>query len=398
MWRVRLLLVAASLLSVLPPAMANAFDMRQVEAAVDRGDYDTGRELLLARLRDAPDDTASRFMLARVYMWAGNHQQALREYDFLLSRHPDDVDYVFGRALALNAAGDSDAALRELARARRLAPDYEDVWRVEHAVLLANDVRGDRYAGFRREAERRFFDADWLVEAPAGERAATQISFGAVRETLSRPVPDWTSLFLEVRRQQSSGGAVYGRVQSEERFGRRDVLAGGGAEWSPGARWRAGFDALAGGSDFMPGWSATGWAAVSLSNGWETRVSVRHRHYDDTYVSSTAGTVARYMGRFRAAYTLDLARLRGDSLSAAHVGSLIYFASDRTRFDLTLARGEEAEAVATDVVLRTDVRSITVGMRRQLSERWQLATWIGSHRQGDLYTRRYVGFSLAAGL
>ncbi len=398
MRRVQLLLAAAWLLTVPTPAAANEFDLQPVQAAVDRGDYDTGRALLQARLRDAPDDTTSRFMLARVHVRAGDYPQALREYEWLLGRHPDDVDYVFGRALALNAAGDSDAALRELARARRLAPDYEDVWRVEHSVLLANDVRGDRYAGFRREAERRFADADWLTEPPAAERATTQISFGAMRESLSRPVPDWTSLFVEVRRQQPSGGAVYGRAQSEERFGRRDVLAGGGAEWVVTERWRAGFDALAGGSDFMPGWSVTGWAALPLANGWETRVSVRHRHYDDTYVSSTAGTVARYMGRFRAAYTLDLARLRGDSLSAAHVGSLIYFASDRTRFDLTLAHGEEAEAVATDVVLRTDVRSITVGMRRQLSERWQLATWIGTHRQGDLYTRRYAGFSLSAGL
>ncbi len=381
---------------------AGANVMEQAQAAADAADYASATELLQSRLAEQPYDSDARFLLARVYGWDGNYDAALAEYDFLLALHPEDVDYVFGRALVLNWSGSVDQALVELARARDLAPDYEDVWRIEYSLRRVHPTNAAADQAFRRAALSRFPDADWLAQPPAADSATgavTQLSFGAVRESLSRPVPDWNSHFVELRRLRPAHGSVYGRIQSEQRFGRRDLLLGGGGDWLISDRWSAGVDLLYGHDNvFMPAWTATGWTSVALANGWDGRLALRHREYDDTRVTSTAWQVGRYFGRFRAAYTVDFSRLRGDSVSAAHIGQLHYFASDRTRLDLTVATGEEAEAIDADRVLRTDVRSVTVGVRQSLGERWQLAAWTGSHRQGDLYTRRYVGFSLAAGL
>jgi YaiO family outer membrane protein len=387
---------------LLVQAAAGADVPEQARSAADAGDFASAAELLESRLAEQPHDSEARFLLARVYGWDGRYDAALAEYDVLRALHPQDVDYVFGRALVLNWSGAVDEALEELSRARALAPDYEDVWRVEHSLRVAHPTGTSADQAFRRAARSRFPDADWVAPPPAAETVAgavTQLSFGAVRESLSRPVPDWNSHFIEVRRLRSRGGSAYGRVQREERFGRRDLLLGGGGDWRISDRWSAGVDLLVGNDNaFMPTWTATGWAAAALANGWEGRLALRHREYDDTQVTSTAWQLGRYFGRFRAAYTIDLARLRGDSVSTAHIGQLNYFVTDRTRLDLTLARGEEAEAIDANRVLRTNVRSVTVGVRQALGERWQLSAWTGSHKQGDLYTRRYVGFSLAAGI
>jgi YaiO family outer membrane protein len=108
--------------------------------------------------------------------------------------------------------------------------------------------------------------------------------------------------------------------------------------------------------------------------------------------------IARYFGDFRVAYAVDFARLRGDSTTAAHSAAVTYYASARTQLTANIAVGEEAEAVAPGLVLRTDVRAVSVGGRHALDARWGASWWFGSHRQGDLYRRRYVGVSVSRGL
>jgi YaiO family outer membrane protein len=71
--------------------------------------------------------------------------------------------------------------------------------------------------------------------------------------------------------------------------------------------------------------------------------------------------------------------------------------SDRTQLNATLAAGEETEATGPGQILRTDVEGFSFGVRHGLNDRWRLSGWLGSHAQGDFYTRRYVGLSLTTG-
>ena len=371
-----------------------------VPAAIDGEDYARAAELLRAELARAPEDEAARFLLARVLGWAGDYRAAISEYDRLIARSPDNVDYSLGRAQVLAWAGRDSAALEELGRARLLAPAYEDVWRLELAVL-ERGTDANRLARLRDAAARAFPNAAWWrprAQAPPAD-SRTELRLGAVHETLSTAVPDWRSVFLQVTRSGGAASTWYAALRREERFGRSDVVIGGGGGWKLSERWSTGLDLDIGGdADFLPRVSVAGWAGRALPSGWETQLRVRQRRYSTAKVTSAAATLGRYFGDFRAAYTFDYSRLHGEAGSAAHSATLNYYHSPGVQWDLTVARGQEAEAIAPGRVLRTDVTSFSLGARHALSDRWGLSWWLGSHRQGELYRRRYVGLSLATGL
>jgi YaiO family outer membrane protein len=293
------------------------------------------------------------------------------------------------------------AAAAELARARSLAPDYEDVWRLELAVLsrLPADTR---LIALRDEAARRFPDSDWwrvADKAAAPDAPRTELAAGGAHDSLSTTAPDWTSLFVQLTRRRGSGAAVYASLTEEQRFGRTDLVLTGGGGWRLAERWSAGFDlGLTKDADFMPKAAVTAWAARALPHGWDAEVRWRQRNYVATDVMAVAGVLGRYFGRFRTAYTLDVSKLDGDTSSANHTVALSYYLSERTHLDLHLNTGEEAEAVDADSVLKTDVEGVSLGARHALLGDWWMSWRLGAHRQGDFYTRRYVALSFSTGI
>ena len=387
----------------LAPHVGSA-DERSVAAAVDRGDYTAAAHLLRAQLTAAPGDETARFTLARVLGWAGRHAEALAEYDTLVAASPHNVDYALGRARALAWAGRDRDALAELARARSLAPDYEEVWRLELS-LLERGHDALRARNFRESAARAFPHATWWreperePERDTGAKAATSITAGTVRESLSSGAPDWSSVFVQMDHRRSSASTVRGMVSRDERFGSSDVVLTGGADWRISQRWSAAVELAAGPqAEFMPRAAAAVAATRALARGWEAEARLRYRDYGGTRVTSSAWSFARYFGKFRASYTLGASLLDGADSSLAHSATAHYYLSDRGQLNVGAAIGEEAESIAPGRVLRTDIKSLTVGGRHWLGDRWTLAWWAGAHRQGDLYRRRYVGLSLTAGL
>lgn len=394
-------LVVCAALAVLAPRIDARESAGDLAAAIDGRDYARAADLLRAELRRAPEDEAARFMLARVLGWSGDYAAAIAEYDTLISASPDNVDYSFGRAQVLAWAGRDRSALEELGRARVLAPSYEEVWRLELSVLERGTDTAARLRSLREQAALQFPEAGWWRERPRtrSAEASTELRLGTVHEGLSTAAPDWRSFWLQVTRDGGAASTFYGALRREERFGRSDVVVGGGGSWMLLERWSTGFDVDVGSqADFVPRFSVAGWAGRALPSGWETQLRVRQRRYSAAKVTSAAATVGRYFGDFRAAYTFDLSRLRGEAGSATHSVTLNYYHSESTQWDVTVAHGQEAEAVAPGQVLRTDVAGYSVGARHAFSDRWSLSWWVGSHRQGELYRRRYVGLSLAAGL
>ncbi|HEU4619729.1 MAG TPA: YaiO family outer membrane beta-barrel protein [Gammaproteobacteria bacterium] len=388
----------------------------EIAAAVAAEDYSRAANLLEGKLAGAPADAAARFMLARVRAWSGDYASALADYDRLLEAHPEDVDYVFGRAQALAWAGRGRDALAELDRARILAPGYEDVWRLELALLerrasadasrSERNAAGARLAAFRAEAGARFPQAEWwqpvvpATPAPARASPPTELTVGASQDSLSTEVPDWTSVFVQVTRQRGGRGAVRGALRKEARFGDAAWIVGGGADWRATPGWTMGVDLDLAGSDagFVPRFAAEARALRSLGSGWETELRLRERRYSESDVATAGATVARYFSSFRLAYSLDESQLDGGAGSAAHSARLSWYRTERTELDFTAVLGQEAEAIAPGRVLRTRVRGFSIGGRHALDDRLKLSWWAGTQRQGSLYYRRYVGVSLAAGL
>lgn len=370
-----------------------------VRLAIEREDYTSAAALLRDRLERAPDDETAQFGLARVLAWSGDYAQAIAIYETLVAQHPDNVDYAFGHAQALLWSGSENAALEELERARRLAPDYEAVWRLEFALLRQRGANEQaRLEALGPEAERRFPQGDWW--SPVGTAAGTtELTVSRVVQSLSNGTPDWHTTLIRVSREKPSGAGFSGSMQREQRFGASDTAAGFEARFSATPVWTTGLDLeFSPDADFMAQTTIAGWASRPVSSAWETVIRARHRRYDSAEVTSGAATAARYVGDFRAAYTLNLARLNGDATSLAHVVTLNYYRSEALELDLTLSRGEEAEAVSPGAVLQTDIRAVTLGARHRLGGNWRLEWWLGTQRQGELYRRKYVGVSIAAGL
>jgi YaiO family outer membrane protein len=398
------LLLSGGVLVLTLFADAGASAASGVSAAIEREDYAVAAALLRAELAAAPDDEMAQFTLARVLAWAGDHTAALAQYDALIAAHPVNVDYSLGRAHVLAWTGRDEAALSELARARSLAPDYADVWRLELALLARRDDSAVRLRELRSQAAARFPASDWWQdsdehESTAPATAETELAFGSLRERLSNGAPDWTSSFVQVSRRGNEGALLYGAIRREERFDRSDSIVAGGAGWHVLQRWSLGFDLDLGSNvDFVPRVAATAWAQLNSPGGWETQFRLRQRDYGDVDVTSAAVTLGRYFGDFRAAYTLDISRLQGAATSAGHSATLSFYATDRTQLNVTVAAGDEAETIGPGRVLRMDVGGYSLGLRHTLNDRWRLSGSLGSHRQGDFYTRRYVGFSVSAGL
>ncbi len=345
------------------------------DAAIGERDWPAARALLQAALAERPDDPALRFRLAQVLRWSGEPRGALAEYDALLAEYPDNVDYVYGRALTLDQLGREAEALQTARRAARLAPDYDAVRQLEQR--LAED------------------------ENPGATDAATRyfLTAGAGYEDLTNGLPGWQQQFLRVDGETAGRGNYHASLARYERYDRADTELGLGGVWRAGEDWTLQAElALGGDADFLPDTGFYGRVLRTLGDGWNAAAALRHRRYETTTVSTWSAEAERYFGDYRAAYTLNASRLHGATTSLSHVVSFGWYPREGLSLGLVAATGEEAEVIAPGQILETDVDSLTVTGRHALTPRVTLDWWLGTHAQGDIYRRRYAGLAVRYGL
>jgi len=367
------------LLLAAPAAAGAPVDDTAVDSALDTAieaqDWPTALALLRAGLADRPDDPALRFRLARVLRWSGEPRAALAEYDRLLADYPDNVDYLYGRALTLEQLGRDAEALEAARRAVELAPDYEAV----------------------RQLERRLA----REESPGPAAAATRyfLTAGAGYEDLTNDLSSWQQQFLRLDREHPGSGNYHASVSRYGRYDRSDTELGLGGAWQAGEDWSLQAElALAGNADFLPDIGFYGRVVRRLGDGWNAAAALRHRRYETTKVSTWSAAAERYFGNYRAAYTLNASRLHGAATSLSHVVSLGWYPREGLALGIVAATGEEAEVIAPGQILETDVDSITLTGRHALTPRISLDWWLGTHAQGDIYRRRYAGLAVRYGL
>lgn len=345
------------------------------DAAIDAQDWPQARALLRDALADRPGDPALRFRLAQVLRWSGEPQRALAEYDALLDEFPDNVDYVYGRALTLEQLGRDAEALEAARRAGRLAPDYAAVRQLERRLAR------DESAGAGETATRYFLTA------------------GMGYEDLTNDLPGWQQQFVRVDGETAERGDYHASVSRYERYDRSDVELGLGGVWQAGEDWTLQAElALGGDADFLPETGFYGRAIRTLGDGWNAAAALRHRRYETTTVSIWSAEAERYFGDYRAAYALNVSRLHGATTSLSHVVSLGWYPREGLSLGLVAATGEEAEVIAPGQILETDVDSLTLTGRHALTPRITLDWWLGTHAQGDIYRRRYAGLAVRYGL
>lgn len=372
-------------LAFAPPALTAATTPALPPAACDA--------TLQAGLAAQPDDTNLRHALARACAHAGRHDQALGEYDALLAVQADNPDWLLGRAQALLALDRPQEAQASLERARSIAPDYEDVWRLSATAL---ERAGDTAAAetLLAQAERAFPRSEWpaarrrlLAEARLLERG-TVVTVAASYERLSGRRPAWQALLIEVMHPLDERRRLFAGLSAEERFGLRDGQVSAGLSQRFAGGWSVAVNSNAApAADVLPEWGLAVDASRALSGGRALALRARHTSYAAVDVNSLAATLEQYYDRFSVGYSLTAARPAGLDWSFGYALRIAHEYGRTSHAAATVAYGEEAETVAPGTVLVTRNKSVVLHGVHWRSAVWGLAWEAGWHEQGNLYDR-----------
>jgi YaiO family outer membrane protein len=227
-------------------------------------------------------------------------------------------------------------------------------------------------------------------EPPSGS-----LQFGAAYEHLSNDLGPWRSAHLAVR-VGNPAQSVFASMQESVRFSLQDYDVTAGLERRVTPR-------VVGAAEFFvspshrvsPKWGVLGRVQVDAGHGWVVHASLDHRRYASATVDIGSSAIERYMGRFRAAYSLYASRLHGSRIAFAHrVQGDVYYGPPGSSVGLSLASGEEIENVQPLGLLSTRVLSAAVVGRQAVSAGWVLTYDVVVHRQGSLYTRHRSSIGL----
>ena len=356
---------------------------------------------LEATVASRPDDTDARDALARSCARAGSHEAALQQYDALLALDSANVDWLLGKSQALVALGRSREALPLLEDARRRAPAYEDVWRLNATALDQLDEFDAAYT-ILTEAQEQFPASTWprerreaLAERRLLERG-TRLSADASYEDLSGGRPAWRGASIGFDRRLDGAKRLFAGLHLEERFDTRDeqlIVA-----WSDRLNedwWYGAYGDLAPDGQVLPQWSVSAEAGRPLPDAWSIGFRLRHASYESVDVETLSGTVDKYLDRFSVGYSLNIAKTSDiDDPSFGHLVRIGHDYGRASRVALAFGFGEEAETVAPGVVQVTDTRSVSLSGLHWTSTAWGISWEAGWYEQGDLYDRLRVRLGL----
>jgi YaiO family outer membrane protein len=341
----------------------------------------------------------SRYYAARAAAQTGNFEWAMQEYAELMLEEPNNVDYMFGYGQALFWSNQPKRAIGFLEQARKLAPHYEDIWKLEFRARIAvtSGFASTSLSHFQQLAAQQFPDAEWYSRTVETAPEKYRWEFEASRENLDNGTPDWEQINLLFGRFLTERRQITLAASRASRFDTTDTQVGAGASIGVGENWTiTGQLAVSSAPNFLPDTAVNLAVSRRFEQGWVGGVRWSSRDYEDASVESIGFIAERYFGKYRIAYSLDSARLSSEK-AAVHALTANYYADSGSRFGLILAAGEEVETVSLGELLKTDVSTLALigshPVNEHLSVGWRLAT----HRQGRFYRRNAIGLSVSGG-
>ena len=335
-----------------------------------------------------PVDPADRFLEARSLGWDGRYEAALAIYDELLNDDPTNVDYLLGKSQALVWMGRADDALPLLAKARALAPQYEELWRLELNARIASASsrpENEQAAAFAAEAQDRFPGADWThYEQPSRAR----LDSGFIYDNLNKGYSSWKELYVSGNYELNDQLTLLGQVRATERFDQSDTELMAGAILPVGEKWTISADAsIAPDAAVLPAWSLSTQAKRALPLGFAAQGGWRHAEYEFSRLDLFTAAGEYWFGNYRAGYTLYMASINSGPLIFSHRGQIDRYYRERSRISLIASNGEEVESIGSGLFVVNEVQTVTLTGQHWLSKRWAL-TWELGQAWTTLYDKQ----------
>ncbi len=360
----------------------------QAQRLLDDGDNTAALKALDDWLETHPDDLEARFLQARTLGWSNRFDEALAAYQALLDRDPGNVDFLLGQSQVLVWMGRADEALPVLSRARTLAPEYEEIWRVElnARIAAASSIpENEQAAAFAEEAQARFPNADWAsYQAPSRAR----LDSGFIYDNLNNGYSSWKELYVAGSYQHSDRLTLVGQARATERFGQSDAELMAGVIVPVGERWTLTLDgSVAPDAQVLPSWSLSGQAKRSLPLGFGAQAGWRHAEYTLSTLDLFTAAGEYWFNRYRAGYTIYAASIDSGPLIWSHRAQIDRYYRERSRISLIASNGEEVESIGNGFFVVNEVQTLTLTGQHWLSQRWAL-TWEVGQAWTTLYDKQ----------
>ena len=291
-----------------------------------------------------PQDTDARDALARSCARAGDHAEALAQYEALLARNATNPDWLLGKSQALMALRRPREALPLLEGARRDAPGYEDLWRANASALDQLD-EFDAADALLTQAAARFPQSTWPRERQAALRErrlverGIRLSADVSYEELSGNRSAWKGASLGVNGRLGEDRHAFAGLHLEERFGTRDEQLQLGYSARLGDAWSYGISGdFAPDAEVLPEWSVAADAGRALPDDWGIGFRLRHASYQSSDVDTVSALLDKYVNAWSVGYSLNAAKTSGiDDPSFGHLLRLAREYGDSSRAALVSA-------------------------------------------------------------
>ncbi|MBT6278092.1 MAG: YaiO family outer membrane beta-barrel protein [Chromatiales bacterium] len=266
----------------------------------------------------------------------------------MVAANPRNADYLLSNGPTLVWAGRPVEALPILAEARRLSPDYFDVWRVQAIALLATatPTADIQYEELMRLARTRF-SAQQVAALP--QLAATTSSSGYLDLTagfgyqhLTKGRAAWNNADVGFAKRFENRAVITAVVSTEKRFDARDetlTIAG-----SYPLHERVFVNAEVGyGNDneILPRYSLAGGVTFELSKGFLLSGAYKRNQYRVPKVEILTFGVEKYWADFRVQVKLDASSVEDSHQEYSRTAGLGYYYGEVAAYPFVVGLGPE---------------------------------------------------------
>jgi YaiO family outer membrane protein len=354
-----------------------------------------------------PNDTKSRFQLARVLSWNKEYSLSVYEYKLLLANDPNNTDYLFGLSNTFYWMGQVDESIHTLEKVVALTPTHTDAW-----VQLIRQLHLNKQD---QEAKARLKDAALYVppsslrsikaeildgalprnyvisEEPKGK--TSHVELGGGYESLNNGYKNWSSSYLDASHQFESGEKIYGRGSDLNRFGVTDATIQAGYTKTFDKKWTTTIETYdSPTAHFSPKWSLMGSARYQLDIPVGIELGYKYSAYST--INNNIGTAAIewYTGNWRFASTLYVSGLQGVSPTYSGLADISYYYDDKSFFGTMLGYGKQVIVKSPGVYENSETQTYVIRGNHFITNEWAITYDGGVNVQGISYTR--TGFNL----